>query len=102
MSVAEPLAHDSAHLHVTGRARYVDDVALPANTLHLAFGLSPVAHGEILALDLAAVGARVTAQSGLRRGGACGGGGGPRAEGGRRRPPLPPPPRRSRRISWPN
>ncbi|MCA0273154.1 MAG: xanthine dehydrogenase molybdopterin binding subunit [Proteobacteria bacterium] len=55
MSVAKPLAHDSAPLHVTGRARYVDDVALPANTLHLAFGLSTVAHGEITAMDLDAV-----------------------------------------------
>jgi xanthine dehydrogenase large subunit len=55
MSVAKPLPHDSAPLHVTGRARYIDDVALPANTLHLAFGLSTVAHGEIAAMDLSAV-----------------------------------------------
>ncbi|HQU66895.1 MAG TPA: xanthine dehydrogenase molybdopterin binding subunit [Albidovulum sp.] len=55
MSVAKPLPHDSAPLHVTGRARYIDDVALPANTLHLAFGLSTVAHGEIVAMDLDAV-----------------------------------------------
>ena len=55
MSVAKPLPHDSAPLHVTGRARYIDDVALPANTLHLAFGLSTVAHGDIASIDLAAV-----------------------------------------------
>ncbi|MFN6951082.1 MAG: xanthine dehydrogenase molybdopterin binding subunit [Albidovulum sp.] len=55
MSVALPLPHDSARLHVTGAARYVDDLALPANTLHLAFGLSTVAHGEILSMDLSAV-----------------------------------------------
>ncbi|MGL4281523.1 MAG: xanthine dehydrogenase molybdopterin binding subunit, partial [Albidovulum sp.] len=55
MSVAKPLPHDSAPLHVTGRARYIDDVALPANTLHLAFGLSTVAHGEITGMDLSAV-----------------------------------------------
>jgi xanthine dehydrogenase large subunit len=55
MSVAKPLPHDSAPLHVTGRARYIDDVPLPANTLHLAFGLSTVAHGEILSMDLSVV-----------------------------------------------
>ena len=55
MSVAKPLPHESAHLHVTGAARYVDDIALPANALHLAFGLSTVAHGEILSLDLTEV-----------------------------------------------
>ena len=52
MSVAAPLPHDSARLHVTGAARYVDDIPLPAGTLHLAFGLSDVAHGVIEALDL--------------------------------------------------
>ena len=52
MSVADPLPHDSARLHVTGAARYVDDIPLPAGTLHLAFGLSDVAHGVIEALDL--------------------------------------------------
>ncbi|MCX7889289.1 MAG: xanthine dehydrogenase molybdopterin binding subunit [Rhodobacteraceae bacterium] len=55
MSVALPLPHDSALLHVTGEARYVDDVPAPAGTLHLAFGTSPVAHGVIRALDLSAV-----------------------------------------------
>jgi len=55
VSVALPLPHDSAALHVTGQARYVDDLPAPAGTLHLAFGTSPVAHGEITALDLAPV-----------------------------------------------
>lgn len=55
MSVAKPLPHDAAHLHVTGEARYVDDMSLPANTLHLAFGLSTIARGRITAMDLAAV-----------------------------------------------
>lgn len=55
MSVARSLPHDSGALHVTGAARYVDDIALPANALHLAFGLSEVAHGTIVTLDLAAV-----------------------------------------------
>ncbi|MCL7464859.1 xanthine dehydrogenase molybdopterin binding subunit [Phaeovulum sp. NW3] len=52
MSVTQPLPHDSARLHVTGAARYTDDIPTPADTLHLAFGLSPVAHGRIAALDL--------------------------------------------------
>ncbi len=55
MSVGTPIPHDSAQLHVTGRARYVDDQPVPAGTLHLAFGLSSVAHGEITAIDLSAV-----------------------------------------------
>lgn len=55
MSLGAPLPHDSAPLHVTGQARYVDDVALPAGALHLAFGLSARAHAEITAIDLSDV-----------------------------------------------
>ncbi len=55
MSVHKPLPHDAAPLHVTGQARYVDDIPVPANCLHLAFGLSTIAHGRIAAMDLAAV-----------------------------------------------
>ncbi|NDK35477.1 xanthine dehydrogenase molybdopterin binding subunit [Rhodovulum sulfidophilum] len=55
MSVTRPLPHDAAQLHVTGAARYLDDIPAPANTLHLAFGLSQIAHGRILAMDLSAV-----------------------------------------------
>jgi xanthine dehydrogenase large subunit len=55
MSLGQPLPHDAAPLHVTGQARYVDDIPLPGGMLHLAFGLSEVAHGEIVSLDLAAV-----------------------------------------------
>ena len=55
MSVAKPLPHDAAKLHVTGKARYVDDTPLPRDTLHLAFGLSTIAKGRLTALDLAAV-----------------------------------------------
>ncbi|MCV6594847.1 MAG: xanthine dehydrogenase molybdopterin binding subunit, partial [Silicimonas sp.] len=55
MSVAKPLPHDAAPLHVTGAARYVDDIPLPAGALHLAFGLSHVAHGRITSMDLSAV-----------------------------------------------
>ena len=52
MSIAKPLPHDAARLHVTGQARYVDDMPTPRGTLHLAFGLSPKACGKITALDL--------------------------------------------------
>ncbi len=55
MSVHKPLPHDAAHLHVTGQARYVDDIPTPENCLHLAFGLSRVARGQITALSLDAV-----------------------------------------------
>jgi xanthine dehydrogenase large subunit len=55
MSMGKPLPHDAAPLHVTGQARYIDDLPFPANALHLAFGLSTVAHGEITGLDLSAV-----------------------------------------------
>jgi len=49
------LAHESAPLHVAGRAHYVDDLPLPAGALHMAFGQSGVAHGRIRTLDLAPV-----------------------------------------------
>ncbi|SDY36959.1 xanthine dehydrogenase molybdopterin binding subunit [Citreimonas salinaria] len=52
MSVSKPLPHDAAKLHVTGTARYVDDIPTPANALHLAFGLSPISAGRIKSMDL--------------------------------------------------
>ncbi|SLN51634.1 xanthine dehydrogenase molybdopterin binding subunit [Pseudooctadecabacter jejudonensis] len=52
MSVAKPLPHDAARLHVTGQARYVDDIPLPQGTLHLAFGVSRIARGQIKAMTL--------------------------------------------------
>jgi xanthine dehydrogenase large subunit len=55
MSVTRPLPHDAAALHVTGAARYVDDIPTPRGTLHLAFGMSPVAAGRLREMDLAAV-----------------------------------------------
>ena len=55
MSVGEPRAHESAHLHVAGEATYADDIPLPAPVLHAAFGLSSVAHGRITSMDLAGV-----------------------------------------------
>ncbi len=47
--------HESAHLHVTGSAPYTDDILELTGTLHCALGLSPVAHGQLLGIDLDAV-----------------------------------------------
>ena len=47
--------HDSAMEHVSGRARYVDDVPEPQGLLHLAFGQSTEARAEIVSMDLSAV-----------------------------------------------
>ena len=55
MSAHKSLPHDAAPLHVTGTARYIDDIPTPANTLHLAFGTSDVAAGTITAINLDAV-----------------------------------------------
>jgi xanthine dehydrogenase large subunit len=55
MSVGSSKPHDSGPLHVTGAARYTDDLPTPANALHLAFGLSTVACGTITEMDLDAV-----------------------------------------------
>ena len=55
MSVGRPLPHDAAPLHVTGAARYIDDIPTPANTLHLAFGMATIAHGNITSMNLDAV-----------------------------------------------
>jgi xanthine dehydrogenase large subunit len=55
LTAAPSRPHDSARLHVTGAALYVDDVAEPADLLHLAFGQSAMAHARIVAMDLSAV-----------------------------------------------
>ncbi len=53
--IGQPLPHDSAPLHVTGRAHYCDDIPLPADALQAAFGVSAIAHGRIKSLSLDAV-----------------------------------------------
>jgi xanthine dehydrogenase large subunit len=57
MTIGTARMHDSAPLHVSGQAQYCDDIVLPENALHAAFGMSPIAHGRITALDLTAVAA---------------------------------------------
>jgi xanthine dehydrogenase large subunit len=51
----ESMRHESAHLHVSGQALYTDDIPLPADALHAAFGISRVAHGKVKSFDLDAV-----------------------------------------------
>jgi xanthine dehydrogenase large subunit len=47
--------HDSAALHVSGEARYADDLPEPRDLLHLAFGQSTEARAKIISMDLAEV-----------------------------------------------
>ena len=54
-AVHEPFPHDAAQQHVSGQAVYVDDIPVPANTLHLAFGLANSACGRIESLNLQSV-----------------------------------------------
>lgn len=44
--------HDSAVEHVSGYARYVDDMENTENQLHIAIGTSSIAHGELESLNL--------------------------------------------------
>ena len=50
-----PEFHDSAELHVKGRATYVDDIPVPSTCLHILLGLSKIASGEISKMDLQGV-----------------------------------------------
>ena len=54
-AVGAPLPHDSAHLHVTGRASYTDDLPEPRDLLHVAVGMSSMAHAEVGKIDLSEV-----------------------------------------------
>ncbi len=54
-AIGVPLPHESAELHVSGEARYTDDLPELAGTLYVALGLSRHAHAHIVALDLTAV-----------------------------------------------
>ncbi|MDH3621981.1 MAG: xanthine dehydrogenase molybdopterin binding subunit [Gammaproteobacteria bacterium] len=54
-AVGKALPHDSAHLHVSGRAAYTDDLPEPRDLLHLAIGMSTVAHANVLNVNLEGV-----------------------------------------------
>ncbi len=49
------IVHESAHLHVSGEAVYVDDIPELTGTLHCALGLSTQAHARINSVGLDAV-----------------------------------------------
>jgi xanthine dehydrogenase large subunit len=51
-ALGAPLPHESAELHVSGEARYIDDIPEVHGTLHAALGLSRHAHARIVSLDL--------------------------------------------------
>ena len=53
--VGKRQAHDSAELHVSGRATYIDDKDRYADHLHVAIGGSEIAHGEVVSMDLSDV-----------------------------------------------
>src|SRR5205823_7212477 len=53
-AVHAAVRHDSAVAHVTGAARYLDDVATVPGTLEAALVLSPHAHARIRSVDLSA------------------------------------------------
>ena len=55
VAVGAPLPHDSARLHVTGRASYTDDLPEPRDLLHVAVGMSAFAHANIGEIGLADV-----------------------------------------------
>jgi xanthine dehydrogenase large subunit len=52
-AVGAPVAHDSAHLHVSGEAPYTDDIPEPRDLLHVAVGMSDHAHAKIVDIDTA-------------------------------------------------
>lgn len=52
--VHAPATHDSALKHVTGEARYVDDLPEPRGCLHVALVTSRLAHGRLRRVDTAA------------------------------------------------
>lgn len=47
----QKIAHDSAVLHVTGKAQYLDDLPEPPHLLHAALVTSPHAHARILSIN---------------------------------------------------
>ncbi|MEN7341391.1 MAG: xanthine dehydrogenase molybdopterin binding subunit [Pseudomonadota bacterium] len=49
--VGQATAHDSAALHVNGRALYTDDLPEPRGLLHGAFGVSTEAHAKVTAIS---------------------------------------------------
>jgi xanthine dehydrogenase large subunit len=55
--MGKPTPHESAQLHFTGKALYVDDIAAPEGCLHAYVGMANVACGLLKRQDLTAVAA---------------------------------------------
>ena len=53
--IGDSVTHESALLHVTGRARYVDDAPLPEGALFAAIGQATITRGKLLSMDLSKV-----------------------------------------------
>ncbi len=58
-TIGKPSAHESAVLHLTGKAHYIDDIAAPQGCLHAYVGMAKVASGTLVSQDLSAVRAAV-------------------------------------------
>lgn len=54
-AVGQQTPHESAALHVTGKAQYIDDLPLPADTLYAALGVTEIAAGSVSQINLDAV-----------------------------------------------
>lgn len=50
-SIGKAIAHDSAHLHVSGKAAYLDDIVEPQGCLHAAPICASVARGKVSSLE---------------------------------------------------
>ena len=55
--MGKPTPHESARLHLTGKALYIDDIAAPEGCLHAYVGMANVACGLLKRQDLMAVAA---------------------------------------------
>ncbi|MEM6534408.1 MAG: xanthine dehydrogenase molybdopterin binding subunit, partial [Pseudomonadota bacterium] len=53
--VHKAMRHDSADKHVSGAARYIDDLPEPPGLLHMYIAMSERAHADITMFDLSAV-----------------------------------------------
>ena len=56
--VGRPVPDESAALHVTGRATYVDDIPTPDGCAHGVVALATIAHGRLAAIDTTAAAAQ--------------------------------------------
>jgi len=53
--MGKPTPHESAALHLTGKALYIDDIAAPEGCLHAYVGMANMACGLLKSQDLSVV-----------------------------------------------